>query len=452
MMLLSLAWKSLRNRWFTATLCVLTIGLSSCILLGVEHIRISTKKSFQSTVSGTDLIVGARTGAVPLLLYTVFHVGEATNNVSFSSYQRISALPSVAWTIPISLGDSYFGFRVVGTTDAMFAHYRYGAKHALSFQSGRAFNGRNGEAVVGADVALKRRLQLGDLLSVAHGTGNVGFVQHAHAQQTLVGILKRTGTPIDQSVFVSLDAIEKMHEGFDGSARALSSAKRDRPAIQSTAQPTMARAIDPESDHDADHHDHSHAESDSDETLAQPKAITAFFVGLKTRPMALGLQRVINNDPSEPLLAILPTPTLQQLWRLMSVAERAMTIVAIAVVLSGLIGMMMTLMATLEQRRREMAILRAVGAKPWHIFMLLMLESAVLCVLGLLLGAILLSCLLWLLAPMLSQFGLFLDNDWLNRNSIALLLGIFAASALLALVPASLAWRRSLADGLSIRI
>jgi putative ABC transport system permease protein len=339
MMLFNLAGKSLRNRWFTAILCVLTIALSSCILLGVEHIRTSTKKSFQSTVSGTDLIVGARTGAVPLLLYTVFHVGEASNNVSFASYQRISAMPSVAWTIPISLGDSYFGFRVVGTTEAMFAHYRYGAKHELAFQSGRPFNGKNGEAVVGADVALKRRLKLGDPLSVAHGIGNVGFVQHAHAQQTLVGILQRTGTPIDQSVFVSLDAIEKMHEGFDGSARVM----RPMATPTNTALPN-APTIDLGDTHDHiahdhiahdhiahdhiahdhiahDHiaHDHSgdqnarnhlNGGSDSNESSAQPKAITAFFVGLKTRPMALGLQRVINNDPTEPLLAILPTPTL----------------------------------------------------------------------------------------------------------------------------------------------
>jgi putative ABC transport system permease protein len=451
MTLLLLAWKSLRNRWFTVSLCVLTIALSTCILLGVEHIRASAKKSFQSTVSGTDLIVGARTGAVPLLLYTVFHIGEATNNVSYASYQRISQSPQVAWSIPIALGDSYMGYRVVGTTDAMFQHYRFGAKHALAFQHGQSFANTHDQAVVGAEVAARLRLKIGDALSVAHGTGNKGILKHDHAQQKLIGILQPTGTPIDQSVFVSLAAIERMHAGFDGSARPL------------TPPNTQANPTAEHSGHDHgndSHHTHDHvklgetssANSFPDSGSLEPKAITAFFLGLKNRPMALALQRQINTDPTEALLAILPTPTLQQLWRLMSVAERALALIAGAVVLTGLIGMMMTLMAALEQRRREMAILRAVGAKSWHVFALLLLESGVLCLFGLALGALLMTILVLGLTPTLAAHGIYLQTNWMSPPALQLLAAIFFASLILALIPASLAWRRSLIDGLSIKI
>ena len=272
MALISLALKSLRNRWFSAFLCVLTIGLSTALLLAVEHIRASARSSFQSTVSGTDLIVGARTGAVPLMLYTVFHVGEASNNVSWASYQRYANLSSVRWTIPISLGDSYQGFRVVGTTDAMFAHYRFGAKRALAFAQGQAFNNTDAQAVVGSAVAEKLGLTLGAKLAVSHGLGNVGFIKHAHAQQTLVGVLAATGTPVDQSVFVNLAAIDSMHAGFDGSARVL------------TAKTDLGH------DH-ADHADHNVEIAPDANVPSTPKAITAFFVGLKARPMALALQR-----------------------------------------------------------------------------------------------------------------------------------------------------------------
>ncbi len=435
MSLLFLALKSLRNRWFSAFLCVLTIGLSSALLLGVEHIRASARSSFQSTVSGTDLIVGARTGAVPLMLYTVFHVGEATNNVTWASYQRYANLGSVSWTIPISLGDSYQGFRVVGTTDAMFQHYRFGAKRALEFRQGQAFSNTDAQAVVGSAVAEKLELKLGAQLSVSHGLGNVGFIKHAHAQQTLVGVLAATGTPIDQSVFVNLAAIEHMHEGFDGSARLLAPAK-----------------VDAHETHTA-HEAHATDEAHEAHAIKPPKAITAFFMGLKVRPMALALQRKINDDESEPLLAILPTATLQQLWQLVGVAEQALGLISIAVVATGLLGMMMALIATLEQRRREMAILRSVGARGHQIFSLLLLESAALTVAGLALGAALITILLALFADQLaSRYGLFLSANWLSARTVLGLALIFLTSVILAVLPAAAAYRSALADGLSVKL
>ncbi len=427
MTLLSLALKSLGNRWFSAFLCVLTIGFSSALLLAVEHIRASARSSFQSTLSGTDLIVGARTGAVPLMLYTVFHVGEASNNVSWASYQRYANLSSVSWTIPISLGDSYKGYRVVGTTDAMFQHYRFGAKRMLEFSQGQAFNNNLAQAVVGSAVAEKLGLTLGARLAVSHGLGNIGFIKHEHAQQTLVGVLSATGTPIDQSVFVNLAAIDRMHEGFDGSARIATK------PVNGVTNGSLGT-------------DHAAAEH-------PPKAITAFFVGLKVRPMALALQRKINDDASEPLLAILPTATLQQLWQLVGVAEQALSLVSIAVVVTGLLGMMMALIATLEQRRREMAILRSVGARGHQIFSLLLLESAALTLAGLALGAVLISILLALFANTLaSRYGLFLSVNWLSTRTLIGLALVFLTSVILAILPAAAAYRSALADGLSLKL
>ncbi len=431
MSMLFLALMSLRNRWFSAFLCVLTIGLSSALLLAVEHIRASARSSFQSTVSGTDLIVGARTGAVPLMLYTVFHVGEATNNVSWASYQRYANLSSVSWTIPVSLGDSYQGFRVVGTTDAMFQHYRFGAKRPLEFKLGQAFSNTEAQAVVGSAVAEKLGLKLGAQLAVSHGLGNVGFIKHDHAQQTLVGVLAATGTPVDQSVFVNLAAIESMHQGFDGSAR--------------------LNPMKPESKASHDTHDVQDAHEVHDS--APPKAITAFFVGLKVRPMALALQRKINDDENEPLLAILPTATLQQLWQLVGVAEQALSLVSIAVVATGLLGMMMALIATLEQRRREMAILRSVGARGHQIFSLLLVESAALTLAGLAMGAAVISILLALFADQLaSRYGLFLSANWLSARTLIGLGLIFLTSVILAILPAAAAYRSALADGLSVKL
>src|SRR6476659_3524238 len=134
-----LALQSLRNRALTACLTVLAIAMSVALLLGVEKVRTGARQSFADTISGTDLIVGARSGAIQLLLYSVFRIGNATNNITWTSLQDIASRPEVAWIVPLSLGDSHRGFRVLGTTADYFTHYKYRQTHGLAFASGAPF-------------------------------------------------------------------------------------------------------------------------------------------------------------------------------------------------------------------------------------------------------------------------------------------------------------------------
>ena len=158
---LSLAWQSLRNRRSTASLTVISIALSVTLLIGVERLRTEARTSFANTLSGTDLIVGARSGPVQLLLYTVFRIGDATNNMSWQSYQDIIAHPRVAWSVPISLGDSHRGFRVLGTTTEYFDRYRYARDRQLAVAEGQRFADLY-DAVIGAEVAEQLGYQLDD--------------------------------------------------------------------------------------------------------------------------------------------------------------------------------------------------------------------------------------------------------------------------------------------------
>jgi putative ABC transport system permease protein len=156
-----LAIKSIRNRKFTTILTVLSIALSVTLLLGVERVRKEAKTSFTNTISGTDLIVGARTGPVQLLLYSVFRIGNATNNISYQRYQQIARKPNVKWTIPISLGDSHQGYRVMGTNADYFEHFRFAGGRQLEISKGQIFEGVF-DAVLGADVAQKLDYRLDD--------------------------------------------------------------------------------------------------------------------------------------------------------------------------------------------------------------------------------------------------------------------------------------------------
>lgn len=419
MAVFGLAWKSLANRRFTAALTVLSIALSVTLLIGVERVRQEARASFANTISGTDLIVGARGGTVQLLLYSVFRIGNATNNISWQSYQDIAAHPKVAWTVPISLGDSHRGFRVLGTTPGYFDHYRYARDRRLEFAAGARFDDLF-DAVLGAEVADALGYGLGDEIVIAHGAGDVRFARHDDKPFRVAGVLKRTGTPVDRTVHVSLEAIEAVHLGWQGGA--------PMPGLTPTA--AQVRAMD-----------------------LTPEAITAVLVGLKSKIAAFAVQRYVNDYREEPLLAVLPGVALGELWSLIGVAEGALLIVSGFVVLVGLIGMLTALLIGLNERRREMAILRSVGARPAQVLALIIGEAAFLTLIGMLLGIALLYGLLALGQPLIeSRLGLFIGIGALSPHEWLLMATVLAAGLLVGLVPGWRAYRMSLADGLSIRV
>lgn len=416
--MLQLAIKSLLNRRGTVLLTVFTIAISTALLVGVERLRGETRSSFSSTLSGTDLIVGARAGTLQLLLYSVFRMGEPTANVSWTTYQEIAAAPPVAWTVPISLGDSHRGYRVLGTTDAYFKHYRYGNKQALRFAQGGPFEGVY-ETVLGSEVADKLGYALGQEIVIAHGIGRVSFAEHDDKPFRVAGILAPTGTPVDRTVHVSLAAIEAIHLDWQSGTRL--------PGQSISAEEALKQDL-------------------------TPKTITAFLVGLKSRVATFALQRQINEYRAEPLSAILPGVALQQLWSLTGVAENALRIVAACVVIVGLLGMLTALLTMLNERRREMAILRSVGARPHTVLGLLVLESATLTLAGIALGTLLLYAIIAVLRSIAaSRFGLFLGLGPPSAMELVALSAIFCAGLLVGLLPAWLAYRRSLSDGLTVR-
>lgn len=418
--ILKLAWRSLWNRRTTALLTIFAIAVSVALLLGVQKMRTAAKDGFANTVSGVDLIVGSRSGPLNLLLYSVFRVGDATANVTWPSYQLVAKHPDVAWTIPVSLGDSHQGFRVLGTTTDYFEHYRFAGDRQMSFTAGKPFADLY-DAVLGADVARALGYQLGDSIVVAHGVGNVSFAQHDDQPFRVAGILARTGTPIDRTLHVSLEAITAIHVDWQSGMQA-------RPGQRSSADQVRNRDLTPDS-------------------------ITAFMVGMKEKAAIFQMQRALNEYRKEPLLAIIPGVALKSLWDLVGIADKALMVIAAFVVLAGLLGMLTAILTSLNERRREMAILRSVGARPRHVFTLLVAEAGLLSLAGVLLGVVLTYVLLLIGKPILeARFGIFVPLGGLSGYDIAILSGVVFAALLMGLFPAWRAYRNTLSDGLTIRV
>ena len=419
MPILALAVKSLLTRRVTAGLMVSSISLSVMLLLGVERVRTQARAGFAHTISGTDLVVGARTGPAALLLHAVFRIGSATNNLSWASYQEIARHPRVLWTIPLSLGDTVGGFPVLGTTGDYFRHYQYAGRRHLELGAGTVFDDVY-DAVLGADVAQELNLRLHDALVIVHGAVDVEDARHSDKPFRVVGILRKTGTPVDRTVHVSLAGLEAIHVDWQSGMRA--------PGAPVSAE-------------DARRYD------------LTPRSITAFLVGLDSRTAVFHVQRFINEYRNEPLLAVLPGVVLQELWDTIGVVEQALLAVSGLVAVVGLSGMVTALLTGLNERRREMAVLRSVGARPRHVLALIVGEATALSAAGLALGFALLYLGLFVARSFIqTQLGLWMEIGLPTLHEWLLLAIVLLAGVVAGLWPALRAYRYSLIDGMTVHM
>lgn len=417
-MLYKLAWQSLLHRRTTALLTIFSIAIGMMIMLSIHHIQQQTKQGFTNTLSETDLIVGARSGPINLLLYSVFRIGSASNNISWDSYKTIKRHKNVRWTIPLSLGDSHQGYRVIGTSEDYFTYYRYGQKQALAFAEGQPFSGVY-DAVLGAEVAKKLGYTLDQKIVLSHGVAKVSFTHHDDKPFTVVGILAPTGTPVDQSIHISLAGMEAIHIDW----------QRGVPisGLKISAEEALTKDL-------------------------TPKNITAFLVGLDNKMMTFRLQRAINDYSKEALMAVLPGVVLSELWQIMGGVEKALAFIALLVIVASLLGMITMMLSTLQQRQRELAVLRAIGAPPWFMFCLIQLEVLLLTLAGLIAGTLLLWIGMLIAQPIIQDnYGLLIESNPISYTNLLYGSGILGVALLMACIPAFAAYRQSLGQGLTAR-
>ncbi|MFN8847110.1 MAG: ABC transporter permease [Bdellovibrionales bacterium] len=410
MKLIRLAYKSLLSRKVLLSLSLLALGASLSLLLTLQSLRSAAQEGFTQTVSQVDLLVGARGGSLQLLLFSVFNVGSATNNVSIESYQKWKSHPSIQWTIPYSLGDSFQGYRVVGTDENFFQHYRFRGQQKIEFKSGQAFQNLQ-EVVISEKAAQDFDLKIGSEVTITHGvTKGVGVLDHDDRPFKVVGILNSTGTALDQSVYISLESMELIHlpEGESASLEQLKS---------------------------------------------QVKSITSFFVRTKNRIETLSLQREINSDPAEPLMAVVPGVALSELWRNLSFFERALELMVGLVSLFGLFIVMLLIYSALENRRRELSLYRSLGAGPVVITKLLLIESLFLGIGGVLIGLILHRLLIFLVSPFLqSEFGMNFSYFTFSTTDVLFSFGLIFTALITSAIPAWMAQKQAVKDGLAPKI
>ena len=473
--LCNVAYQSLLYRFGGVALATAAVATSVFVLLSVEHVRHEARSSFASTVSNVDLIVGARTGEINLLLLSIFRIGTPTANVSWESVEAISEQQHVEWVVPISLGDSHKNFRVVGTSAEFFDRYKYGQSEPLVFQSGRHFDATL-DVVVGSRVAAELAYKLGDELILSHGMADTSFTHHDQVTFSVSGVLATTGTPVDNALFVSLDAIEaihadpkdKQHEAHDQHA-ANDDEHHDEHEDHEQHAADADEHHDEHEDHEQhaahtdEHHDehenheqhaaHTDKHHDEHENHEQHAAhtdehhddhdhppvgtVTAILVGLDSAPFTLQIQRWVNEFQDEALLAILPGFALAQLWGLVGGVENVLRGISVLVFISALFGLNAMMLASMRERKREIEILRSIGAPSLFIVVLLIIESLLVVTIGVALAMAGLFAAIALANTLLaSELGLVLSLQILYPSSFIALALIYLTTLILSLVPA----------------
>ena len=409
-----LAWRSAWSRRLGLSWVALSIALSTFLMLLLDRLQQDIRQHFSQSVSGTDLIVGARTSGTSLLMYSVFRIGNATHNIRWSSAQAIAKDPAVAWTIPISLGDSYQGFPVVATTTAYFEHFRYGRQQALRLDQGRPFTGLF-DAVIGAEVADRLNLQPGQKIALSHGSGAFQAADHGDKPFTVVGVLARTGTPVDRSVHIGLDGMQAIHLDWIAGMPA-----REPISVDKIGQMDLT-----------------------------PDSVTAVLVGLKSRAGVFSMQRSVGQFHAEPLMAVLPGVALDELWSNLAMGEQAIEVMVILVAVVSLLSLIAVISTGLEQRRGELAVLRSLGAGPRRIFALLVFEAVIVTAAAAIAGATATALAIAALGDWLSaHYGIALQWSAPQSSQWLILSGTVLAGALASTVPGWRAYRLSISDGL----
>lgn len=407
-MLLKLAHKSLLSRMSSVMLTVVSITTGIMLMILLNFTNQQVKSSFSKTISGIDLIVGAKTSDVNLLLYSVFHKGVAADNISWSTYQELSQDPLVAWGIPIALGDSHRGHRVVGTNQNHMKHFKYGNQQPLTMASGEWFSDPF-EVVLGHDVAQKLKYPVGHQLNLSHGVSQNSFQVHDQIQFRVSGVLNPTGTPVDQSIYVSLSGLEAAHLNWPDDP------EKKKQLIEYIKQHGL-----------------------------EPASLTAVFIALKNKSSTFVFQRKISKSPKQ-THAILPGVALAQIWNMSQMFEQVVYLIGIMVFLATIVGLANVLMTSLQARKKELSLLRIIGASPLYCFLLVQAEALFMVLVSIVSATVLTWFLLWLFADWLgSAFGLFIDLGDFISPSLFKIHGVVLLTEMVSVcVPAMMFYRQS---------
>jgi len=393
-----MAVRNLRQRWLSTALTGCSIALGVALVVAVMLLEREARRAFTGTAHGVEILVGGNKGGrVETLLSALYHIGRAPGRVSWSYFEELKRHRDVDYAVPLAYGDTYAGLPIVGTTAELFGRVR--PRPDLSFEvSGGALGGRR--ALLGAEAARRSGLEVGDTFFPSH-TGLEDDSRHEDEIFTVAGTVRATGTAHDRVIWVHIEDFLDLR-GHEGLAR-----EEEERAVSAVLVKTASKS---------------------------PYVVETL------------IRRI--NDGTE-AQAIRPMQVIAELWTLVGDAQRILSWVALVVIGVATISVMVSIYNTMAARRREIAILRALGARRGQVFLTILLEAALLCGLGALLGLLLGHGGAAIAAPIVeARTGVRLASVGFMAEEPLLLGGLFLIGCVAGVVPALTAYRLDVAKGL----
>ena len=378
MNIFKLSWKNILAKPLNSIMSVLLFALSIGLITFLTLFNHQFKKGLENNLAGIDLVIGAKGSPLQLILNSMYHIDAPTGNIAIGEAAPFlnPKHPLLSGSIPLSLGDSYGAFRIVGTTPSIFKFY--GATQVEGDIYKKDF-----DVVTGSDVADKLHLHIGDEFYSTHGLEVNPDLAHDHGHPFEVkGILQPTGTVLDQLILTTPQTVWKVHE-HDSTATDQENAgheghHHDDAAHNHTSMPIIAI-------------DSSEAQILTDSIIAalraQPdKEITSVLVKFKTRTNIQSLNLLRNINANTGLMAASPAMEINRLYSMMGSGTEALQYIAILIAIVAAISIFISLYTSLKERRYEMALLRVGGAGPGKLFQMIIAEGLWISILGLIIG------------------------------------------------------------------
>ncbi len=469
MSLVRIAWRNLRQRTLSSTLTSLSMALGVGLIVAVLVILNTLQGTFTRNVQGFDIIVGAKGSRIQLVLNTLYHISQPVENIPYAYYLEFTEgrfRRAVEAAIPVCLGDNYRGYRVVGTVPELFElELPDGSRY--QFLQGRNFRRENFfEAVVGYVAARRTGLKVGDKFRPTHGIATE-VEGHEHDPFTVVGVLAPTGTPNDRAIFINMEGFYLLEghaldrkvrklppELFSPPVRKLvfgSTAEHDHQHEHAAGGNNAAEKKADAPEHEPDHkhpHDHDHAHEHHHEPLPLiEREVTA--VMLRSRPIdSMGLYKAINKGMVAQ--AVHPSRELGQLFEgLLGDVQSLLLLLAGLVTVVAAVGIMVGIYNSMSERKRDIAILRALGASRRTVMTIVLLESVLLSLCGGLLGFVLGHGLVWAVSPVvLERAGVDLGLLSGTVYELYILPALVVLATVAGYVPAMTAYRTDVAQAL----
>jgi len=405
--------RSLRQHALSTAVTAMAVALASGLVMSVFSINRQTYDAFTGGNAGFDAVLGARGSQLQLVLNTVFHLETSPGNIPWAMYRTIQQDPGVELAIPYAVGDNFHGYRIVGTSQEMFTKFQY--QQGRSFQAlpgGRFFEETAQEAVVGAVVADRMSLKVGDVINPYHGL--IFDEDRKHQDEyTVVGILEPTNSPSDRVVWIPIEGIYRM------SGHVLRGTGRN-------FKPVEGEPIGEE-----------HRE------------VSAVMLKLKDPQAGIYLDQMINRQGNQATLAWPIGRVMADLFEKIGWVNRILELVAYLVVLVAAGTILASLYNTMNERRREFAILRSLGARKGTVFAAIVLEATAITAIGTLGGYLVYSAILGSAFVIVrAQTGVVLDVFKMDMALWLTPIGMLLIGALAGLVPAFKAYRTDVAANL----